>query len=78
MNIILKKIVTLWLQTETQKPGQGKAGGSADIMECVYSTLFLGLLKLRNFHGIVKNEANGRCQCGYVYIVNSLHANVDC
>ncbi len=41
-------------------PVKGYAGGSTDIIESVYYTLFLGLLKLRNFHGIVKNVANGR------------------
>ena len=33
----------------------------ADIMESVYSTLFLDVLKLRNFQGIVRNAANSRC-----------------
>lgn len=37
------------LQAALQKPRSGAAGGSAYIMESVYSTLFLGLLKLRNF-----------------------------
>ena len=36
-------------------------------MESVYSTLFLDVLKLRNFLRLVKNAANGRCLCGYVY-----------
>lgn len=37
-----------------------------DILKSVYSTLFLGLLKLRNFLIVVKNVANSRCPCGYV------------
>ena len=45
----------------------GDEGGSADIMKSVYSTLFLDILKLRNFLRLVKNAANGRCLCGYVY-----------
>ncbi len=44
----------------------GNTGGSADIMESVYLTLFLDHLKLRNFLRLVKNAANSRCLSGYV------------
>lgn len=37
------------MQTAPQKPGQGKAGGSADILECVYLTLFLDFPKSGKF-----------------------------
>ena len=33
-------------------------------IDSVYSTLFLDSQKLRNFHGIVRDVANGRCQSG--------------
>ncbi len=45
----------------------GNAGGSADIMESVYSTLFLDIAKSGKFQISVKNVANGRCLSGYVY-----------
>lgn len=37
------------MQTAPQKPGQGQAGGSADITKSVYSTLFLDILKSGKF-----------------------------
>ena len=38
------------MQTETQKPGPGSSGtGCKDIIESVYSALFLDVPKLRNF-----------------------------
>lgn len=38
------------MQTETQKPGPGLSGkGCKNIIESVYSTLFLDVPKLRNF-----------------------------
>ena len=45
-------------------------------MKSVYSTLFLDILKLRNFLIVVKNAANGRCLCGYVYFVRILRVSV--
>lgn len=38
-----------------------------DLLENVYSTLFLGALELRNFLWLVKNAANSRCLSGYEY-----------
>ena len=66
----------------------GNVGGAASYrlgtlpwqrhMKSVYSTLFLGLLKLRNFQITVKNAANGRCLCGYVYSVRIRRESVGC
>ena len=44
--------------------------GSADIIGKRLLTLILDSLKLRNFQIFVKNAANNRCLCGYVYPIN--------
>lgn len=48
-----------------------KRVGRRHMMKSVYSTLFLGLMKLRNFLRLVKNDADGRCLGGYEYTVLS-------
>lgn len=40
--------------------------GRKNIMESVYSTLFLDNWKLRNFLRLVRNEANRKCLSRYV------------
>ena len=88
-NYCIPKIffVSLQPQTASQSPVMGDVGGSAtvialalclgkDIMESVYLTLFLGLLKLRNFLIVVKNVANGRCLSGYVFSVRTRRESV--
>jgi len=45
----------------------GYAGGSADIVKSVYSTLFLGYQESGKFKGKVRNVANSRCLSGYVH-----------
>lgn len=42
-------------------PSWGNVGGCANIMESVYSTLFLGFQKSRKFRIVVKTVVGGRC-----------------
>ena len=47
---IIENFIYLQSQTVLQKPWSGDAGVSADIMESVYSTLFLDNRKSGKFH----------------------------
>ena len=68
------------------EPGHGQCGWGLRViglplglprhMKSVYSTLFLDKRKSGKFQITVKNAANGRCLCGYVYFTHIRRGNV--
>jgi len=73
MSIYPNNSLTFAEQTALQGPGHGSMWGGCCIHneKRVYSTLFLGLMKLRNFLIGVKSEMEVDALCGYDTTVNA-------
>lgn len=69
--VVINEYITIFVaQTVLQEPRSGvKVGRDAVyILKSVYSTLFLGFLKLRNFQSLSRMQQTVDCFCGYVKI----------